>query len=184
MNYVRRSRRAVAITACAAVAVAIVPAVAQAASAPSVRVIRSARQVHLRAIGHRTPLDLGVFVASVGGDFELRVSRSNTARPSTCARSIPGPGRSFGPSPARRLRIGTGSPTSSRSDFERLTAGSSRSGDSHSAPTAPTGSGSATPDRSNPGTRRFADHPITSVSAFHSRRQWSGASTASGRFAH
>jgi hypothetical protein len=48
---------------------------AGATTAPSVRLVRTARQVHLDRIQGVVHLDLGVFVAPVGGDFAIRARK-------------------------------------------------------------------------------------------------------------
>ncbi len=70
---------------------------------PSVRLVASAERVTLSRYGGRVPLELGVFVASVGGDFELRASRPSYAEPPVVAQIDPASGAVV-PLEARTMR--------------------------------------------------------------------------------
>lgn len=63
-----------------ALAVVGAPSV-EAATPPSVRLMAPSSQVTLHRMGRWVPLDLGLLVASTGGDFELHVSRPNYESP-------------------------------------------------------------------------------------------------------
>jgi hypothetical protein len=68
-----------------AAAAAVWPAHATAASAPSLRLIAAGPEITLNRHGRDVPLDLGVYVASVGGDFELHVARPDYDTPAVAS---------------------------------------------------------------------------------------------------
>ncbi|MDQ3619062.1 MAG: lysyl oxidase family protein [Actinomycetota bacterium] len=68
-------RRASIMLAVGLLATSMPLAPAAADHAPSVRLIRSRGSVTVRLFRDRAPLDLGVWVASAGGDFEIHVGR-------------------------------------------------------------------------------------------------------------
>ena len=52
---------------------------------PSLRLVRSRSNISLKTYRDRVPLDLGVWVASAGGDFEVHVGKENYGDPLTAA---------------------------------------------------------------------------------------------------
>ncbi len=76
MRSLRPARRRASIMLAVGLLVTNMPlAPASADPVPSVRLLRSRGSVTLRPFRERVPLDLGVWVASAGGDFEIHVSK-------------------------------------------------------------------------------------------------------------
>jgi hypothetical protein len=74
-------RLAVALSTIGLLAAGMPHAIGALEPAPSVRLILASPRVDLQRFGTRVPLDLGVWVAAAGGDFEIHAGRSDYDSP-------------------------------------------------------------------------------------------------------
>lgn len=81
----RRSRTFVLSLLAFALAALALPAFAHGAPAPSLRLVVGSEQLTAYRYSKREPIDLGVWIAAVGGDFELRLTRASYEEPFSLA---------------------------------------------------------------------------------------------------